>query len=77
MYVKRHAFQGIRNVERKYVESEDKLFSDSFSIIARQDRNRKTNIEESYLSFMLEKENNNIECHQCRDSCQLLMQKEK
>lgn len=45
---------------------EDRLFSDSFSMIEKQSRLKKCNPDESYLSFMIEKENAHVDCFKCK-----------
>lgn len=51
----RVGLQAMRGIEKKHEHSCDTIFNDSFSMIAKQDRIKRPNAEESYMSFMVEK----------------------
>jgi hypothetical protein len=53
-FSRRIGLQGLKTAPAK--QEDDQLFSDSFSMIAMQkSRMKKANVDESYLSFMLDK----------------------
>ena len=73
----RHGFNTLKQINRTNEHSHDQLFSDSFSVIAKQDRAKKVNGEEFMMSFMFDKENTKPDCQNCKESAQLILQREQ